>query len=255
VQPLARPLHCSGTATQQTLPSSWLGLNKRLGGRVWLHSGLKLTVFHTAILSGKQKEYVKMAPHDKKKAHRSKPVGPSYLDTSGTFTSLDLGLDPRLLKAVARMNYEHPTLVQRQAIPLALSGKDLLVRAKTGSGKTAAYGLVLLQKLLDLHSSDPSRARSSGAHVFALVLVPTRELVEQTAAALMEMAYYCTDCARIVGLGGGSMAEQAASLSRGADVLVGTPAKVLAHIRAGTLDAKVCELLMYSFGLLCRKVP
>ena len=74
-----------------------------------------------------------------------------YLDTDqGSFASFGetTGLDRRLLKAIARAGYVYPTLVQSQAIPLALAGKDLLIRARTGSGKTAAYALAVLQKLL-----------------------------------------------------------------------------------------------------------
>ena len=169
----------------------------------------------------------------------------SYLDTAaGTFSTLNLGLDGRLLKAVARLGFVYPTLVQSQTIPLGLAGRDLLIRARTGSGKTAAYGLVLLQKLLEMKSTPASTAvtpvSTAGPRVFAVVLVPTRELVEQTAKALTELAYYATDVVRVVSLGGGgSLAEQAASLGRGADVVVGTPAKVLAHIAAGSLDAAV----------------
>ena len=188
----------------------------------------------------------------------SHPPPSSYLDTtSGTFASLNLGLDGRLLKAVARLGFIYPTLVQAQAIPLGLSGRDLLIRAKTGSGKTAAYGLVLLQKLLEAKETTPLSTSSTvaisggDARVFALVLVPTRELVEQTAAALTELSYYATDAVRIVGLGGGgSLAEQAAALGRGADVVVGTPAKVLAHLAAGSLSSAVSFVVEGETSLL-----
>lgn len=174
------------------------------------------------------------------RAKAAPPPPPSaYLDTAaGSFSSLNLGLDDRLIRAVGRLGFVYPTLVQARAIPLGLAGRDLLVRARTGSGKTAAYGLVLLQKLLEARSATAGVA-ASAPYVFSLVLVPTRELVEQTATALTELAHYASDVVRVVGLGGGSLAEQAASLGRGADVVVGTPAKVLAHLAAGSLDAEV----------------
>ncbi|KAI8137067.1 P-loop containing nucleoside triphosphate hydrolase protein, partial [Fennellomyces sp. T-0311] len=82
-----------------------------------------------------------------------------------TFASFDL--DPRLSRAVAQLEFSHPTLVQAKAIPLALAGKDILARARTGSGKTAAFALPIVQKLL----------QSPG--IKALILVPTRELAQQ----------------------------------------------------------------------------
>jgi superfamily II DNA/RNA helicase len=96
---------------------------------------------------------------------------------------------------------------------------------------------VLLQKLLEARGA-AGGGSAAAPGVFALVLVPTRELVEQTATALSELAHYACDVVRVVGLGGGSLAEQAASLARGADVVVGTPAKVLAHLAAGSLNAE-----------------
>ncbi|CAM9713100.1 unnamed protein product, partial [Choristocarpus tenellus] len=87
----------------------------------------------------------------------------------------DFGLDRRLIKACAKMGFVYPTLVQSKCIPLALQGKDLLVRARTGSGKTAAFALPLLQKILRRKEAEPDLARG----VRAVVLVPTRELCEQ----------------------------------------------------------------------------
>jgi hypothetical protein len=80
---------------------------------------------------------------------------------SGGFHAFDFGLDRRLIKAVARLGYVYPTLVQSKAIPLALEGKDLLVRARTGSGKTAAFALPALHKVL-LHKEQQQAAASTG---------------------------------------------------------------------------------------------
>ena len=109
-------------------------------------------------------------------------------------------LDARLARGAARLGFAFPTLVQAKALPLGLSGRDLLVRARTGSGKTAAYGLVALQKIVAAKASANVRARGGG--VRALVLVPTRELVDQTAAALAELAFYCADLVSVFALGG-----------------------------------------------------
>ena len=169
----------------------------------------------------------------------------------GSFASFAeaAGLDRRLLKAVARCGFVYPTPVQAEALPLALAGKDLLLRSRTGSGKTAAYGLALLQKLLSRKLMGGGGAGGGAASgVGALILVPSRELCDQTAAALAQLAHYCNDVIRVVALGGGSHAEQCARLAEGPDVVVGTPGRVLAHIQAGTLPAaalrSTCDTLV-----------
>jgi ATP-dependent RNA helicase DDX56/DBP9 len=86
----------------------------------------------------------------------------------------DLGLDDRLLKAVAKLGWARPTLIQEKAIPLVLEGKDVLLRAGTGSGKTAVYALPLLQKILTSKSGGSSEATVRG-----VVLVPSKELSSQ----------------------------------------------------------------------------
>jgi ATP-dependent RNA helicase DDX56/DBP9 len=97
------------------------------------------------------------------------------------FFSMDL--DPRLARAIAKLGFGKPTLVQETAIPLALEGKDILARAKTGSGKTAAYCIPIIQKIL---------CRQSKTGFEALILVPTRELAEQVAKHLKDLCMYCT---------------------------------------------------------------
>lgn len=184
--------------------------------------------------------------------------GPSarfFDDSGGTFQELELGkspypltihiffhplllkhcsgLDRRLLKAIARMNYVYPTLVQAKAIPLALSGKDLLIKAATGSGKTAAYGLALLQKILI--SKTAGETTGGTTFVKSLVLVPSKELVEQTYEILQSLSYYCSDLVTICALGSDSMAEQAGKLAIGPDVVVATPARAAAHLKAGNM--------------------
>jgi ATP-dependent RNA helicase DDX56/DBP9 len=105
----------------------------------------------------------------------------------------DLGLDDRLLKAVAKLGWAKPTLIQEKAIPLALEGKDLLIKAKTGSGKTAAYALPLLQKILQSKSSDTGEPVIRG-----LVIVPTKELSSQATKNLKELSASCSRLVRVL---------------------------------------------------------
>ncbi|KAI9918290.1 hypothetical protein PsorP6_011706 [Peronosclerospora sorghi] len=120
------------------------------------------------------------------------------------------------------------------AIPLALQGKDLLVRARTGSGKTAAFALPLLHKILQ-HKQDKSNAEPA---VRALVLVPTKELVEQIRRHMMELMYYCQDTVTLLALGGQSMSGQQPLLRDVPDVIVDTPGRLVTHLEASNLTLK-----------------
>ena len=103
-----------------------------------------------------------------------------------------LELDRRLARAVAQLGWTRPSLVQKATLPVALSGRDCLVRARTGSGKTACYALPILQKVLrDKASASDARRAYNG--VRALVLLPTRELVAQARRQLLELAAYCRE--------------------------------------------------------------
>ncbi|KUF81399.1 ATP-dependent RNA helicase DBP9 [Phytophthora nicotianae] len=161
-------------------------------------------------------------------------VSETLLDGQKPFAECEFGLDRRLTKAVAKMRFVHATLVQVHCIPLALQGKDLLVRARTGSGKTAAFALPLLHKILQ-HKQD---APASEPAVRALVLVPTKELVEQTRRHMMDLMYYCQDTVSLLALGGQSMNAQQALLRDAPDVLVATPGRLVAHLEAGNLTLK-----------------
>ena len=112
------------------------------------------------------------------------------VDKENSFSSF--GLDNRLLKGVEKMRFEHPTLVQTHAVPLALKGHDILARARTGSGKTVAYLLPVLQKILNgkLSEAEP--------HLRCLVLVPTVELCKQVLEVSLQLAAYCSKEVRCV---------------------------------------------------------
>ena len=138
----------------------------------------------------------------------------------------DLGLRTELLKALSGLGYEEPTPIQREAIPHLVAGKDLLGQAATGTGKTAAFALPILQ-LLDAHEDRPSPV--------ALVLVPTRELAMQVSEAVYKYGHDLR--ARCVPIYGGQpIGRQIDALRRGCHVVVATPGRALDHIRKNTLE-------------------
>jgi ATP-dependent RNA helicase DeaD len=147
-----------------------------------------------------------------------------------------LGLSSALVGAVAALGYEEPTPIQREAIPVLLSGSDMLGQAATGTGKTAAFAL----PLLDVLSRDSKAGRGK---VRALVLVPTRELAMQVAEALHKYAKG-SNLNVVPVYGGAPMDHQIRALRRGTEVVVGTPGRVLDHIRRRTLDLGLVQVLV-----------
>src|SRR5690349_10387800 len=139
-----------------------------------------------------------------------------------------LSLAEPLARAVAEMGYESMTPIQAQAIPVVLTGKDVMGAAQTGTGKTAAFSLPLLQRLLKHENASTSPARHP---VRALVLLPTRELADQVAQQVKMYAKY-TNLRSTVVFGGMDMKPQTAELKRGVEVLVATPGRLLDHIEA-----------------------
>jgi ATP-dependent RNA helicase DeaD len=146
-----------------------------------------------------------------------------------------LGLDPRLVDALAALGYEEPTPVQREAIPPLLAGRDVLGQAATGTGKTAAFALPLLH--LVTPEADP-RTRTAG-----LILVPTRELAMQVAEAVHKYGKSLGVCALPI-YGGASMENQLRMLKRGVDVVVATPGRALDHIRRKTLRLDAVKVVV-----------
>eukprot|EP01138_Halocafeteria_seosinensis_P015808 gb/GECG01016133.1/.p1 GENE.gb/GECG01016133.1/~~gb/GECG01016133.1/.p1 ORF type:complete len:769 (+),score=136.05 gb/GECG01016133.1/:1-2307(+) len=171
------------------------------------------------------------------------------LDSQETFHTVDWDVDNRIIKGISRLGFVYPTLVQSKCIPLGLEGKDLVVKAKTGSGKTAAYAVIILNKILKHHANylqEKKRTSGSKASTKAVVLVPTRELVEQTVEALGDLMYYCNDVVDVFGLSQQKIADQAMRLQQPPDILVATPAKLRHHIEQGTLklDDKMDSLVI-----------
>src|SRR5688572_20612040 len=139
-----------------------------------------------------------------------------------------LSLAEPLARAVAEMGYESMTPIQEQAIPVVLAGRDVMGAAQTGTGKTAAFSLPLLQRLLKHENASTSPARHP---VRALVLLPTRELADQVAQQIKLYAKH-TNLRSAVVFGGMDMKPQTAELKRGVEVLVATPGRLLDHIEA-----------------------
>lgn len=135
----------------------------------------------------------------------------------------DFGLDPRIVRAVTDMGFENPTPIQTEAIPILLDGRDVVGGARTGSGKTAAFGLPLLH-----------RVREGGA-AQALVLAPTRELAIQVSDAL-ESYGAGLGLRQVCIYGGSPYPPQLKALRQGATVIVGTPGRLLDHMERGSLD-------------------
>ncbi|MDO9072845.1 MAG: DEAD/DEAH box helicase [Rubrivivax sp.] len=139
-----------------------------------------------------------------------------------------LALDPKLLRAVAESGYMAMTPIQAKAIPLVLDGRDIMGAAQTGTGKTAAFTLPLLQKMLRHENASMSPARHP---VRALVLTPTRELADQVAANVKNYAKH-TQLRSAVVFGGIDMKPQTLQLKAGVEVLIATPGRLLDHIEA-----------------------
>jgi len=147
-----------------------------------------------------------------------------------------LGLVPELVRAVAEEGYAHPTPIQQEAIPLALAGRDLIGSAQTGTGKTAAFMLPILQRL--------GGAGTGGGHALrALILVPTRELAEQVLQSARAYGRHLHVRAAAV-YGGVGMEPQTRALKHGADIVVATPGRLLDHMERGHVDFSRLEVLV-----------
>jgi ATP-dependent RNA helicase RhlE len=148
-----------------------------------------------------------------------------------------LGLSDILFQPLARLGYDQPTAVQTKAIPVVLGGRDLMARAQTGTGKTAAFGLPMIDRLL-VRERQP---RIAGAPR-GVVVVPTRELAVQVHQALLQygapVQLRCT-----VIIGGAAMRPQQDALRRGVDIVVATPGRLIDHMAQRTVDLSRVEML------------
>ncbi len=202
----------------------------------------------------------------------------SLLDEK-TWMNSNFGLDNRLIKALSKLGYSHPTLVQAKCIPLALEGKDVLVRARTGSGKTVAFALPMLHKILrskaevvnsnnsssttvttrktrnssnnhdnttssSSSSSSNSSSSSSSRGITAIILAPTNELTKQIEKNILDMVYYCKDVIDICGINQEDSSTLQFKLRRKPDILISTPAKLVKALQASMIDLSDVKTLI-----------
>ena len=152
----------------------------------------------------------------------------------------ELNLAPAILKAVLEQGYDTPTPIQAQAIPAVLAGSDLLGGAQTGTGKTAAFVLPMLQRL----STEPRLTNRRGVNaVRCLIMTPTRELAAQVEESVRLYGKYL-ELTSMVMFGGVGMGAQIEKLRRGVDILVATPGRLLDHAGQGTLDLGQVQVLV-----------
>lgn len=162
-----------------------------------------------------------------KAADEAQPTSSDYLSE---VSFADLPLSEPMQRAIEARGYRHPTPVQSQAIPEILEGRDLIVRSKTGTGKTAAFSIPIVERI-------PKGARKP----LALVLCPTRELALQVSQEL-EALSKGQDLRVAAIYGGASMSEQVRALEEGAEIVVGTPGRVYDHIRRRTLKLDEAQI-------------
>ncbi|MBI3773212.1 MAG: ATP-dependent RNA helicase DbpA [Gammaproteobacteria bacterium] len=151
--------------------------------------------------------------------------------TTTSFSTL--GLDSALLANIESMGYQAMTPIQAQSVPIMLQGTDLIAQAETGSGKTAAFGIGLLTRL-----------NARDFNVQALVLCPTRELADQVSKEIRRLATYIPNVKLLTLCGGVPSGPQLGSLEHGAHIIVGTPGRVLKHLRKGALKLDRLKVLV-----------
>ncbi|MFL8905953.1 DEAD/DEAH box helicase [Helcococcus kunzii] len=144
----------------------------------------------------------------------------------------ELNLSNELIKAVADMGYEKPSPIQEKAIPTLLEGRDVIARAQTGTGKTAAFGIPLVEMIEDEN------------HIQGLILVPTRELAKQVSDEIKKIAKYKPHVKSIAIYGGSDMRRQIKSLKSGTNIVVGTPGRVMDHLNRRTLKLSKLKFLV-----------
>ena len=152
----------------------------------------------------------------------------------------ELNLAPAILKAVLEQGYETPTAIQAQAIPLVLAGHDLLGGAQTGTGKTAAFTLPILQRL---STTPAAKNKFGGIGIRALVLTPTRELAAQIEESIRTYGKYLELTSTVI-FGGVGMNPQISKLKKGVDLLVATPGRLLDLQQQGMLDLGQVQILV-----------
>jgi ATP-dependent RNA helicase DeaD len=173
--------------------------------------------------SGKPQQVSHLSPEDRKKAFDE------IFQRDVRFA--DLGLAPPVLRGITEQGFEHPTAIQARIIPVILSGRDVLGQAKTGTGKTAAFGLPMLSMI------------QPGDRFGALVLVPTRELALQAAGDLRDLGKY-TGLRVLPVYGGQNINTQAKSLSQGPEVIIATPGRMMDMVQRGYVNYSSVKMVV-----------
>jgi len=166
-----------------------------------------------------------MPPHD--------PESPSATTTETPLSFADLGIEPRVLRALSDVGYESPSPIQAATIPALLEGRHVVGLAQTGTGKTAAFAVPILSQI-DLKQKTPQ----------ALVLAPTRELALQVSEAFERYAAHLPGLHVLPIYGGQGYGVQLSALRRGVHVVVGTPGRIMDHLEKGTLDLSELRFLV-----------
>ena len=153
-------------------------------------------------------------------------IVPEENGTPDTVPSFDeLGIDPKILKAIKDMGFDSPTPIQAGTIPSEIEGRDVIGQAQTGTGKTAAFGIPLLMKV-----------EHKKRHPQGLIMCPTRELAIQVSEELQRYARHLKDIRILPVYGGQDIVRQMRGLKDGVHIVVGTPGRIMDHMRRGTLD-------------------
>jgi ATP-dependent RNA helicase RhlE len=153
---------------------------------------------------------------------------------------VDFGLHPDIVRAVLAMGYETPTPIQAKAIPVVMTGRDVMGAAQTGTGKTAGFALPILHRLMPLSNPSPSPARHP---VRALILAPTRELADQIYVNFREYAKFTPLRVTCV-YGGVDIKPQLAEVRKGIEVLIATPGRLLDHVEQKTVRLDQASILV-----------
>ena len=143
------------------------------------------------------------------------------------------GIDKRILRAVAEMGYENMTPIQKQAIPILMEGRDVIGQAQTGTGKTAAFGIPMLQRI---DENDKS--------LQGIILCPTRELAIQAADELRKFSKYMHNVKMVPIYGGQDIRRQIKALKGGVQIIVGTPGRVMDHMRRHTIKIQNVKMVI-----------
>ena len=148
-------------------------------------------------------------------------------------TFSDLGISAEILKAVEDMGYTQPSTIQSQTIPLLLDGRDVIGQAQTGTGKTAAFGIPMIDQV------DPTINKPQ-----ALILCPTRELAVQVEGEIVKLSKYKRGISSTCIYGGESIDRQIKSLKRGVQIVVGTPGRIMDHMQRRTLNLSQVSIIV-----------